>query len=119
MSQSAARAVLDKLPGIKQAEIKPCSICKKGIAHDGNFLFWRIKLERAGLDAGAIERQHGLELMLGSPPLARVMGTDADIAKVIDGPHDVWVCEPCVMEKIPALFLIMEEISEEEADRDA
>lgn len=112
MSRSSAQAMLDKLPGIRQAEIKPCAICKKGVAHDGNILFWRIRMERAGLHAPAIERQHGLELMLGSPALARVMGTDSDIAKVIDGPHDVWVCEPCVTEKCDWLFFVAEEINE-------
>jgi hypothetical protein len=112
MSKTAARAMLDKLPGIKQAEIKPCALCKKGVAHDGNILFWRMRLERAGLDHGAVQRQHGLELMIGSPAIARVMGTDSDIAKVIDGPHDVWVCEPCVSDKLTALFFIAEEINE-------
>lgn len=113
MSQSAARAaILDKLAGIKQDEIKPCALCAKGVAHDGNILFWRIRLERAGLHAPAIERQHGLELMLGSPAIARVMGTDSDIAKVIDGPHEVWICEPCVSERLHPLFIITEEINE-------
>jgi hypothetical protein len=104
--------MVEKLPGIKQAEIKPCAICAKGVAHDGNILFWRIRMERAGLHMPAIERQHGLELMLGSAPLARVMGTDSDIAKVIDGPHDVWICEPCIIEKLYALLFIAEEINE-------
>jgi hypothetical protein len=111
MSSSSTRAVLDKLAGIKQAEIKPCAVCKKGVAHDGNILFWRIKLERAGLHMPALARQHWLELMIGSPAVARAMGPDSDIAKVIDGPHDVWICEPCVSDKLHALFFIAEEIS--------
>jgi hypothetical protein len=108
MSRSSARATLEKLPGIKQSEIKPCALCKKGVGHDGNILFWRIRLERAGLHVPAIERQHGLELMLGSPGLAQVMGNDSDIAKVIDGPHDIWICEPCVINELPALFSVAE-----------
>lgn len=98
--------VIDELPGIKQREIKPCSLCRRGVAHDGNFLFWRLRFDRAGLDNRGIMRQHGLELMIG--PLASVMGSDPDIAKVIDGPYDVWICEPCVLERMPELFVLAE-----------
>lgn len=103
-----ARAEIAKLPGFKQSEIKPCAACGKGLAHDGNFLFWRLKFERLAVDHSAVQRQHGLELMLGSPAIASVMGPDNDIAKVIDGPTNVLVCEPCVMDRLLGLFLIAE-----------
>jgi hypothetical protein len=105
-----ARAELAKLPGFKQRELRPCAACGKGLAHDGNFLFWRIKFDRLGFDAVAIEQQHGLELMLRSPGLAFLMGPDRDIAKVIDGGHEALVCEPCVMERLPGLFLIADNL---------
>lgn len=111
----SARAELDKLPGMKQREIQPCALCKRGLAHDGNFLFWRIKFERLGLDHQAIQQQHGLELMMGSPVLANVMGPDRDIAKVLDGPHEALVCEPCVQDRLIGLFLI----SDDGASKDA
>ena len=107
-----ARKILNELPGIKQSEIKPCALCDRGVAHDGNILFWRLRFDRAGLDLRAIQRQTGLEQFLGSAPLARVMGTDDDIAKVIDGPHDVWICEPCVLERVPELLIIGEKLNE-------
>lgn len=104
----AAQKIVDDLPGIKQREIKPCSLCEKGVAHDGNLLFWRLRFDRAMINPRGIQQQHGLELILGSPAMARVMGADPDIAKVVDGPHDVWVCEPCVLEKMLPLFTISE-----------
>lgn len=105
---SAAQKFVDDLPGIKQDEIKTCAICKRGVAHDGNFLFWRLRFDRAALNPRGIQQQYGLEQMLGSPALARIMGANPDIAKVIDGPCDVWVCEPCVLERMPQLFAIAE-----------
>lgn len=106
--KAAAQKIVDELAGIKQDEIKPCAICKRGVAHDGNFLFWRLRFDRAALNPGGIHQQHGLEQMVGSPALARIMGTNPDIAKVIEGPLNVWVCEPCVLEKMSHLFGIAE-----------
>ncbi len=122
MSEAAfakARAELAKLPGFKQSELKPCAVCGKGLAHDGNFLFWRLKFERLGIDHSAVQRQHGLELMLGSPAIARVMGPDEDIAKVLDGPTSVLVCEPCVTERMIGLFLIAEKQDDPDTARTA
>lgn len=112
----SARDIVAKLPGIKQRELKPCALCKRGVAHDGNILFWRIRFDRLGLNVPAIERQHGLELLLGSPRLAQAMGPDADIAKIIDGDHEALVCEPCVEEKLVGLVLIAEDQNEKGDD---
>lgn len=103
----------DELPCIKQREIKPCALCGRGLAHDGNFLFWRLRFDRLGFDRTAIDRQHGLELMLQSPRLALIMSPDRDIAKIIDGGHEALVCEPCVMEKLIGLLLIAEARNEQ------
>lgn len=108
----SARAEIDKLPGIKQREIKPCALCGRGVAHDGNFMLWRIRFDRLMLDHTAIRQRHGLELMLGSPVLANAMGPDRDIAKVIDGDHEALVCEPCVEQRLSGLFSIAEHQNE-------
>lgn len=109
-----ARAILDSLPGIKQSDMKPCALCKKGVAHDANILFWRLRFDRLGLDLSAVQAQRGLELMLGSAEIANVMGPNRDIAKVIDGPHEVMVCEPCVEQRLLGLMLIAEDQNEAE-----
>lgn len=88
----------------KQADIKPCAICCKGLMHAGIPLFYRLRVERMGLDLGAIKRQHGLELMMGgAAPLASIMGPDETMAAVIDGPRELLVCETCSHE-MPALL---------------
>jgi hypothetical protein len=73
---------LDKRPGIKQHEIRKCVLCGKGVAHAGHPLFYRITIEQFGLMKDAIQRQSGLEMMLGGhAKLANIMGPDEDMPK--------------------------------------
>jgi hypothetical protein len=99
-------SAIDQLPGIKQRELQRCALCDKGVGHGNYPLFWRLRIERFAVDVASVRRQHGLELMLGSPALARVMGPDADLAKAIYGPHQVLVCESCVLTHLAGLFVI-------------
>jgi hypothetical protein len=93
---------LDKLPGIKQRDTRKCVCCGKGVAHDGNILFYRLTLGWCGLNRQAIESQSGLEMMLGGHAmLAHVMGADEDMAKIIDTQKHLWVCLPCADEVSP------------------
>jgi hypothetical protein len=57
---------------------------------------------RLGIDANAVRRAHGLELMMGGNALlANVMGPDEDLAKVIDGQHDMLICGACAEKPLP------------------
>jgi hypothetical protein len=94
---------IDKLPGIKQCEIRPCVVCSKGVAHAGHPLFYRITIEQCGLDRGAIQRQTGLEVMLGDHALlANVMGPNEDMAKILSKKDNLWICIRCT--ESPHLF---------------
>ena len=93
---------------MKQRDIKPCAICERGLMHNGLPLFFRLKFERMGFDRRAIERQHGLEMVIGHAGIAAVMGPNDDMAKIIDGPHEVLVCEDCVQSYLVGLHLICE-----------
>lgn len=73
--------------------------------HSGDFLFYRIKIERFGVDIKAVQRQHGLELMTGSPALAHILGPDEDIAIPVDEPDEALVCDECAMETMPLAAL--------------
>ena len=70
--------------------------------HTGLPLFWTLAVQRFGIDMQAVQRQHGLELMLGSPALAAVMGTDEDLAKPLMDKVDVILCEECIETRIPS-----------------
>lgn len=77
-----------------------CSMCGKGIGHTRIPLFWRVRIERFGLDAGALTRQQGLTMMLGgSAALAAVMGADEDMAKPVMEPITITLCERCAVDE--------------------
>lgn len=85
---------------MKEAELRKhcdCSICGKKIMHAGLPLFWRVTVERFGVDTGAVRRQAGLAMMLGSPALASVMGSDEEMARPVMDPKVLTVCEVCVL----------------------
>lgn len=75
-----------------------CNLCNRLITSCGLPLFWRVKVERFGLDARAMRKQAGLGMMLGSPALAEIMGTDADMAKSMMDEVTLTVCEGCAMD---------------------
>ncbi len=103
----------DKLAGIKEAELVKlgaCAICGEHMLAGPNrtITFYRVTIERAGFDVGAINSRVGLQMQLGSDALARAMGPDQDLAKVFEGPHQRIVHEHCahkinsLLELIPA-----------------
>jgi hypothetical protein len=73
--------------------------------HAGHPLFLRISVDRLGIDSKAVQRAHGMELMMGGNVLlANIMGLDEDLAKVIDGRHDMLICIQCANEPLPPYF---------------
>ncbi len=70
-----------------------CAVCGRKQMEGGFPAFYCVTITRAGFDAGAVKRAAGLEMMIGH--LAAFMGPDEDLAKVIDGPHTVFVHEEC------------------------
>lgn len=88
----------------KQSNLQPCAVCRKGMMHAGTPLFYRLRVERYGIDAAAVNRQHGLEMFFGkAAPLAAIIGPSEDIAKLIDGPREILICETCTHEH-PAMM---------------
>lgn len=94
--QVRAAEFLKDLPGLKEDEIArlgPCAVCGGSLLTD--ILFYVVTVKRAGFDPDAAQRRVGLGMALGSATLARIMGPDEDLAKVIDRPHTVAVHERC------------------------
>lgn len=86
---------------MKEAELRKhltCDLCNRKITATGLPLFWRVKVERFGIDAQAVQRQHGLAMHLGSPVLASIMGTDPDMAKPVMDPVTLTLCEGCALD---------------------
>lgn len=83
---------------MKEAELRKhatCDLCYRKIGETGLPLFWRVTIERFGLDMRAIEAQTGLAMMMGSAFLAGVMGPNQDVAKPVMDPAVIPVCETC------------------------
>lgn len=88
---------------MKEAELaqhSTCDLCNRIVTASGLPLFWRVRVERFGLNARNIKRQMGLGEYLGSPALASIMGTDPDMAEPVMEPVMLTVCEGCAMDKM-------------------
>ena len=81
------------------AEVMDCKLCGKNIGEAGVPLFWRVKIERHGLDLLAMRRQSGLAMQIGSGALANIMGPDEEMTKPMMEPIEFTVCETCASEK--------------------
>lgn len=94
---------------MKRAELLQharCDVCNKGIGESGLPLFWRVTVERFGVDLRAVRRQDGLGQYLGHHGSAAIMGPDEDMAKPMqDQPGVVTVCETCCTEPVPIALL--------------
>lgn len=97
---------------MKEAELRThatCSLCSKPIGHTRLPLFWKVTIERFGIDMQAVQRQHGLGLMVGAQ-LASVMGPDETMAKPVMDPKVLTVCENCACaRRMPVAEMGMQE----------
>lgn len=99
---------LEIAPGLKLADIKHCGICHKGVMHDGSNTFLRVSVERFIIDSNAVQRAHGLEVMLGGRgDIAQAMGLDEDLAKLMDANMQMIVCTDCAMTKHSDLYFML------------
>ena len=88
---------------MKEQELRDsaeCAVCRQKIGHTGLPLFWRVTIERFGVDLNALRRQDGLAMMLGSHVLASVFGTDEEMTVPMMEPVKITICENCAMASI-------------------
>lgn len=86
---------------MKERELRACAtcaVCRQKVLGCGSFLFYRVSIERFGIDLAAVKRQAGLEMMLnGHVALAQMMGPDQDMALPIMDPLTLTICDACAM----------------------
>ena len=81
-------------------ELVKCCVCKNPFGSSGLPFFYKITIERYGVDVDAVRRQDGLAAILGGNKiLAGVMGPDEDMASLVDGPKTFTVCETCSLDQ--------------------
>lgn len=98
---------------MKEAELRQhatCNLCDKKIGHTGVPLFWRVKVERFGLDIRACDRLMGMTQFFGGHAgLASIMGANEDLAKPVMEPQTITVCETCATGRsLPIAAMISE-----------
>ena len=101
---------------MKRKDIKSCVLCNKGIMHDNNILFYKVRLTRLGINLGAVRQRAGLEMMLGSVVLAEVMGPDEDLATQITS-QEFLVCDTCALDRSLVLCRLDEIAHEAKASK--
>ena len=94
---------------MKERELREaciCCLCCKKIGETGLPIFYRVRIERHGLDAHAVRRQAGLEMMLGGHvAIAQAMGPNEDMTQELMEPKTVTICEMCSQE--PHRFMMV------------
>lgn len=91
---------------MKQEEFTKCAQCGKGMAAEGVH-FYRVKVEQMILKPAAIQRQHGLETMIGNAALAGVLGLNEDLAAPVAA-ATVLVCGTCGVARGRPVHLYLE-----------
>lgn len=115
----------DRKRAMKQQEFTKCLLCGEGMAHHlGALAFYRVRLERIGINYQAVRQQQGLEQFFGgggaAARLAQVMGPDDDIGIPLGEPDIGLVCDHCAIEHPVRIAQLAETINdrEEEAARE-
>lgn len=97
------------LPGLKEDELRKlaiCRLCGEKVFSLG-FAGYRVSIEQIVLDRAACDRQTGLAMLLGgNGVLARVMGPDEDVAKVLRSARDIAVCSGCMTHQLLAVLML-------------
>jgi hypothetical protein len=83
---------------MKEAELREyarCACCNRLVGESGVPLFWKVTIERYGMDVQAMTRQNALARIVGNPRIANALGPDEDMAHAMMPPHVLAVCETC------------------------
>lgn len=100
--------------GLSRKDLSKCSLCGEGVLHDGSVCFYRVNVAQAIIDVSAVQRTHGLEMMMGgNAALADVFSPDQDLAQEITSPT-VNVCASCMMSPDPMQLMSILQVSQDE-----
>ena len=87
-------------------KVAECKVCHKPFGHTGLPIFFRVSIERLGVNLNTVRRQDGLAALLGgNSALAQVMGTDEEVTVPMMEKTTVTVCEACALEDVNLFVL--------------
>ena len=85
---------------LKQPDIQHCAVCSKGVMHTGMPLFYQLEIATMGINLDAVQRQHGLEMMMGrAAAVAYHMGPQEPMAEAMGDPTVLHICHQCAMDE--------------------
>jgi hypothetical protein len=93
---------------IDVSEIKPCALCKGGVVHSGNPMFYELTMSSVIVDADSVRRLQGLEMMMGgNAAVARALSPSNTVAHRLGEPTRHFICIDCALRESvePALFM--------------
>jgi len=95
---------------MKEEELRECAVCancEKKIGHTGMPIFHRVSVQTYGLDGHAMQRQTGMEMIMGGHVgLAQVMGANEDLATEIGEKEEFTLCADCWVKELPIASLV-------------
>ena len=93
---------------LHQRDIRPCLLCGEGLMHSHQMTAYRVTIEHFVFDLGAIQRQAGLEQMLGgNAAIAHAMGPQEAMAKRATSVSAL-ICQQCAMQDGTPLSVLAE-----------
>jgi hypothetical protein len=108
---------------LKESELRKhavCACCRRKIGESGLPLFYLVSIERHGVKMDAVDRQTGLEQILGGcASIAQAMGPDEDMTGVLMERATITVCERCSTENVMVARLAELAIEQAEKENEA
>jgi len=87
--------------GLRRQDLEKCAVCGEGVMHAGNLDVYRVEITQYIAHARNIQRETGLEMMMGGGSagavLASVMGDNPVLLQEISVSSGL-LCQPCFME---------------------
>lgn len=94
-------------------ELATCAACHEKLGSKKLPLFYKVTVSRYGLDAAALKRRIGLDMVMnGNSAIAAAMGPDEDLATQLMEPRTFSVCEECSHERTYLMGLFLDEIED-------
>ncbi len=93
---------------MKQSEFQNCAMCGKGMLHRGSPFFYRATVAQMVCDIRAIQRQHGLETMLGGNGALATAFMDEDLAQPMTE-KTICICSDCAITGTLPLAVLLDE----------
>jgi len=89
-------------------DVLKCALCREGMAHNNQLTFYEVEIRQCVLDLDNLKQMHGMEMMMGSPAIARALSPTTTVAHRIGPKTRKLVCQECAIVNLTYLALLAE-----------